>query len=72
MITKHFFIAEYDPNPLLTLGKRRRRNSGASCESHSKDRRTSAEATATTSNNNNSKKDTSIQKEVCSLPSLLL
>nr|CAD7444495.1 unnamed protein product [Timema bartmani] len=34
-------IVEYDPNPLLTLGKRRRRNSGASCDS--KDRKTSVE-----------------------------
>lgn len=30
----------YDPNPLQSLGKRRRRNSGASCDSQTKDKPT--------------------------------
>lgn len=37
-----FNVAEYDPNPLLSLAKRKRRNSGTSCDS--KDRRISSEA----------------------------
>lgn len=31
-------VSEYDPNPLLSLGKRRRRNSAASCDSQTKDK----------------------------------
>ncbi|KAJ4444504.1 hypothetical protein ANN_06297 [Periplaneta americana] len=59
-------IVDYDPNPLLTLGKRRRRNSGASCESHSKDRRASAEVAGSSpnSNNNNVKNGATTQKQV--------
>nr|CAD7576346.1 unnamed protein product [Timema californicum] len=51
-------IVEYDPNPLLTLGKRRRRNSGASCDS--KDRKTSVEGRnpSTNSTNTSTAKDT--------------
>nr|CAD7409620.1 unnamed protein product [Timema cristinae] len=51
-------IVEYDPNPLLTLGKRRRRNSGASCDS--KDRKTSVEGRNPNTNltNTSTAKDT--------------
>jgi hypothetical protein len=41
-----FVLSEYDPESIESIwspGKRRRRNSGASCESRSKDRRASAE-----------------------------
>jgi hypothetical protein len=39
----HLVLPEYDPESVWGSGKRRRRNSGASCESRSKDRRSSAE-----------------------------
>ena len=53
-------LAEYDSNPIWGSGKRRRRISGASCESRSKDRRTSAEAAS------NMKSGTATQKQVSS------
>ena len=53
-------LSEYDSNPVWGSGKRRRRISGASCESRSKDRRTSVEAAS------NLKSGTATQKQVSS------
>ncbi|XP_054281990.1 protein winged eye-like isoform X1 [Macrosteles quadrilineatus] len=38
LLPQDYPVVAYDPNPLQTLGKRRRRNSGASCDSQSKDK----------------------------------
>ncbi|GLH05862.1 Protein winged eye [Gryllus bimaculatus] len=51
LLPPNYPTLEYDPNPLLTLGKRRRRNSGASCDRDSKDRRANAEALSNTNTN---------------------